>query len=484
MPSGFHLTSSSEPQEDVISNYKRFQGLLQTQSQSLMSSQPMSSSDRPSKRKRLGWWTPPSQPEHISPWSLPRRKPLMSQPPSQPQPPATKQEDDGYTPMHQPAGATSTAQQPVYYHAQHAEPITIRFRSITALTTPAIPLPSAPPPAYFTSTQNTTTQPIAPEYAGYTNTIVHHLENLTMAYRRNSETSLPIGEYIRQIEVQQLAQETIITNLVNSMRATRETVKGQTGRFRQMLDAGRYLEELLDQRVEEVTDLVESGACQCRTQAHQEDQIAVLNGTVQSLTMQLDAMTKQQKDTQKTLDRAISLFNKQHDHGQQLESMLNQVLIAVNSQLVNPPFFQQPTKPDDLQIKMEEWEKKLDQILQGSAPPPPPPAPAPVPIPSALKIPAPAPYNGTAEDVSLAVNCICQYAAILIGQYPDMRLGDLVHQVLILLQHSSTTQWIDEARLRYFNSMDPNALMTLFLKFEMEFDDRMKQEKARKWITL
>ncbi|KAF8638989.1 hypothetical protein AX16_010404 [Volvariella volvacea WC 439] len=235
-----------------------------------------------------------------------------------------------------------------------------------------------------------------------------------------------------------------------------------------MLNTGQHLEELLDQQVEEVTDLVESGACQCGTQAHQEDQIAVLNGTVQFLTTQLNAMMKQQKNTQKTLDCAISLFNKQHDRTQQLESMLNQVLIAVNLQLVNPPFFQQPTKSDDLQVKMKEWKKKLDQILQGSAPPSPP-APALAPISSAPKIPAPTPYNGTAEDVSSAINCIHQYAAILIGQYPDMCLGDLVHRVLILLQHFLTTQWINEARLRYFNFTDPNTLMTLFAEFEAKF---------------
>ncbi|KAF8643527.1 hypothetical protein AX16_008989 [Volvariella volvacea WC 439] len=133
---------------------------------------------------------------------------------------------------------------------------------------------------------------------------------------------------------------------------------------------------------------------------------------------------------------------------------------------------------------MEEWEKKLNQILQGSIPPPPPPIPAPVAPSSAPKIPAPAPYNGTSEDISPAINHIHQYAAILIGQYSNMRLGDLVHRVLILLQHSLTTQWVDEVWLRYFNSTDTNALMTLFLEFKQEFGDRMKQEKAREWITL
>ncbi|KAF8637251.1 hypothetical protein AX16_010850 [Volvariella volvacea WC 439] len=64
-----------------------------------------------------------------------------------------------------------------------------------------------------------------------------------------------------------------------------------------------------------------------------------------------------------------------------------------------------------------------------------------------------------------------------------MRLGDLVHRVLILLQHSSTTQWVDEARLRYFTSTDPSTLMTLFAEFETEFGDRMKQEKAREWVA-
>ncbi|KAF8643047.1 hypothetical protein AX16_009234 [Volvariella volvacea WC 439] len=293
---------------------------------------------------------------------------------------------------------------------------------------------------------NTVTQPITPEYTKYTNAIIHHLENLTMSYRQNPETSLPIGKYIRQIEAQQLAQEMAITNLVTSLQATREAVQNQAGRFRQVLDAGRHLEEQLDQRTDEITDLVESGACQCGTQAHQDDQIAVLNGTIQFLTTQLNAITKQQKDSQKTLDRAIVLFGKQQDRTQQLEIMLNQV-------------------------KMEEWEKKLDQILQGSAPPPPPPVPAPVPtqpsIPPAPKIPAPAPFNGTSKNVSPAINCIQQYAAILIGQYPNIRLGDL----------------IDKARLRYFNSTDPNALITLFAEFEVEFGDRMKQEKAREWIA-
>ncbi|KAF8648448.1 hypothetical protein AX16_006275 [Volvariella volvacea WC 439] len=101
-------------------------------------------------------------------------------------------------------------------------------------------------------------------------------------------------------------------------------------------------------------------------------------------------MTKQQKDTQKTLDRAIALFHKQQDRNQQLEEMLNQVLMAVNSQLVNPTPFPQPTNPDALQVKMEEWEKKLDQILQESAPPPPPPPTTTTTInPSTPKIPAP-----------------------------------------------------------------------------------------------
>ncbi|KAF8636815.1 hypothetical protein AX16_010950 [Volvariella volvacea WC 439] len=75
---------------------------------------------------------------------------------------------------------------------------------------------------------------------------------------------------------------------------------------------------------------------------------------------------------------------------------------------------------------MEEWEKKLDQILQGSVPPPPPPTTITNPVastPSAPKIPALAPFNGTSEDVSPAINRIHQYASILIGQYPDMRLG-------------------------------------------------------------
>ncbi|KAF8662349.1 hypothetical protein AX16_001184 [Volvariella volvacea WC 439] len=70
------------------------------------------------------------------------------------------------------------------------------FGTITAPATPAIPIPSAPPPAYFTSTPNNATQPIAPEYTEYTSPILHHLENLTMSYGRNPETRLPIGEYI------------------------------------------------------------------------------------------------------------------------------------------------------------------------------------------------------------------------------------------------------------------------------------------------
>ncbi|KAF8638988.1 hypothetical protein AX16_010403 [Volvariella volvacea WC 439] len=184
MPGRFRLTSSSEPQKDVISNFERFQGLLQTRSQSLMSPLPTSSSIPPPKRKRttIGpWGNQPETPAPANPTT--RRNPFEFQPPSQPPPPAIKQEGDKHIPMHQPAGAISIDPQPMQYHAQHAEPTTIRFRNITALTTLAIPLPSAPPPAYFTSTQNTTTQPIAPEYAGYTNAIVHHLENLTMAYR-------------------------------------------------------------------------------------------------------------------------------------------------------------------------------------------------------------------------------------------------------------------------------------------------------------
>ncbi|KAF8660462.1 hypothetical protein AX16_001624, partial [Volvariella volvacea WC 439] len=200
-------------------------------------------------------------------------------------------------------------------------------------------------------------------------------------------------------------------------------------------------------------------------------------------------MAKQQKDSQKTLDRAIALFHKQQDRTQQLETMLNQVLMVVNNQLANPSP-PQPTittaPPDSFQVKMEEWEKKLDQILQGSAPPPPPPPTTNNPsttTPSAPKIPAPAPFNGMSEDVSPAINRIRQYASILIGQYPDMRLGDLVHRVLILLQHSSTTQWVDEARLRYFTSTNPSTLMTLFAEFETEFGDRMKQEKAREWVA-
>ncbi|KAF8642661.1 hypothetical protein AX16_009448 [Volvariella volvacea WC 439] len=104
---------------------------------------------------------------------------------------------------------------------------TIKFGAITTPNTPAIPVPSAPPPVYFTSTPNTATQPIAPEYTRYTNAILHHLENLTMSYGRNPETSLPIGEYIRQIEAQQLTQESTITNLVTSLQATREAVQNQ-----------------------------------------------------------------------------------------------------------------------------------------------------------------------------------------------------------------------------------------------------------------
>ncbi|KAF8642663.1 hypothetical protein AX16_009450 [Volvariella volvacea WC 439] len=199
-------------------------------------------------------------------------------------------------------------------------------------------------------------------------------------------------------------------------------------------------------------------------------------------------MTKNLKDTQKTLDQSIALFNKQQDQIQQLETMLNQVLVVMNSQLANPIPLQPTTTtipPDSFQVKLEEWEKKLDQILQGSTPPPPPPTTT-NPItstPSTPKIPAPTPFNGISEDVSPAINRIRQYVAILIGQYPDMRLGDLVHRVLILLQHLSTTQWVNEARLRYFTSTNPSTLMTLFAEFETEFGDQMKQEKAREWVA-
>ncbi|KAF8642429.1 hypothetical protein AX16_009505 [Volvariella volvacea WC 439] len=163
-------------------------------------------------------------------------------------------------------------------------------------------------------------------------------------------------------------------------------------------------------------------------------------------------MTKNLKDMQKTLDRSIALFNKQQNQTQQLETMLNQVLVVINSQLTSSSMQLAPTTPtttpDSFQVKMEEWERKLNQILQGLVQPPPPPPVSSNPTvttPSAPKIPAPAPFNNTSKDVFPAINYIQQYMAILIGQYPDMHLGDLVHQVLILLQHSSTTQWVDEA---------------------------------------
>ncbi|KAF8643312.1 hypothetical protein AX16_009105 [Volvariella volvacea WC 439] len=133
--------------------------------------------------------------------------------------------------------------------------------------------------------------------------------------------------------------------------------------------------------------------------------------------------------------------------------MLNQVLTVVNAQLSNLTPSQPTTTvapPDSFQVKMEEWEKKLDQILQGSVPSPPPPPTTTNPITftsSAPKIPASAPFNGMSED------------------------------------HSSTTQWVDEARLRYFTSTDPSTLMTLFVEFETKFGDRMKQEKAREWVA-
>ncbi|KAF8643311.1 hypothetical protein AX16_009104 [Volvariella volvacea WC 439] len=174
------------------------------------------------------------------------RNPFEFQPPSQQPPPIVKVEDDKHTHMHLPAGATSI-RQPTPFPVQHVKPTTTRFSTITAPATPAIPIPSALLPAYFISMPNNATQPIAPEYTEYTNPILHHLENLTMSYGRNPKTSLPIGEYIRQIEAQQLAQETTITNLVTSLRATREAIQNQVGQFCQVLDAGRHLEEQLDQ---------------------------------------------------------------------------------------------------------------------------------------------------------------------------------------------------------------------------------------------
>ncbi|KAF8638697.1 hypothetical protein AX16_010465 [Volvariella volvacea WC 439] len=249
-----NLTCHGDFAEDVITQSDldigdfeyAWRELSRIQSPSSTTPRHTSSSNPPSKWKRLGRWTPPSQPEHLAPWSVPpKRNPFKFPPPSQPPPPVIKTKDDTHIRMHQPAGATSIGQQ-TPYPAQHAEPIIIRFGTITALATLAIPLSSAPPPAYFISTPNTTTQPIAPEYAGYTNMILHHLENLTMSYKWNPETSLPIGKYIRQIEAQQLTQKTTITNLMTSLRATREAVQNQAEWFRQVLDAGRHLEEQLD----------------------------------------------------------------------------------------------------------------------------------------------------------------------------------------------------------------------------------------------
>ncbi|KAF8641413.1 hypothetical protein AX16_009984 [Volvariella volvacea WC 439] len=194
--------------------------LSKIQSPSSSNPRPTTSSNPPSKRKRIGRWTPPPQPDHLAPWSTPhKRNPFEFQPPSQPPPPIVKVEDDEPTLMHLPAGATSVRQQ-TPFPAQRVEPIITGFGTITALATLAIPIPSAPPPAYFISTPNNATQPITPEYAEYTGPILHHLENLTMSYGRNPETNLPIREYIRQIEAQQLAQETTITNLVTSLWAT------------------------------------------------------------------------------------------------------------------------------------------------------------------------------------------------------------------------------------------------------------------------
>ncbi|KAF8660623.1 hypothetical protein AX16_001580 [Volvariella volvacea WC 439] len=109
------------------------------------------------------------------------------------------------TPISTTTTRVTSVRQQTPFPAQRVESIITRFGTITAPATPAIPIPSAPPPAYFTSTPNNTTQPITPEYAEYTSPILHHLENLTMSYGRNLETSLPIGKYICQIEAQQLA---------------------------------------------------------------------------------------------------------------------------------------------------------------------------------------------------------------------------------------------------------------------------------------
>ncbi|KAF8643209.1 hypothetical protein AX16_009160 [Volvariella volvacea WC 439] len=123
--------------------------------------------------------------------------------------------------------------------------------------------------------------------------------------------------------------------------------------------------------------------------------------------------------------------------------MLNQVLLVINFQLTSPspPQSTTTTPPStSFQIKIEKWEKKLNQILQRSTPPSFPPAPvfALTQTQSLPKISTLAPFNKTPKDVSSTINHIHQYAVILIGQYPDMHLGDLVHRVLIFLQHSST----------------------------------------------
>ncbi|KAF8641668.1 hypothetical protein AX16_009849 [Volvariella volvacea WC 439] len=144
------------------------------------------------KTEEVGMMDPPTPTRTPSPMV---EFPFSFQPP----PPIIKAKDDMHILTHQPAGAISVGQQ-TPYPAQHAEPIIIKFGTITALATLAILLPSVPPPAYFSSTSNIITQPIAPKYAEYINAILHHLENLTMSYGRNPETSLLIREYIHQIK--------------------------------------------------------------------------------------------------------------------------------------------------------------------------------------------------------------------------------------------------------------------------------------------
>ncbi|KAF8656635.1 hypothetical protein AX16_002475 [Volvariella volvacea WC 439] len=64
MPGGFHPSSSSAPQEDITSNFKRFQDLLKTRFRFSTSQVQMSSSEQPPKWKRtmMGPWGNESEP--------------------------------------------------------------------------------------------------------------------------------------------------------------------------------------------------------------------------------------------------------------------------------------------------------------------------------------------------------------------------------------------------------------------------------------